>query len=935
MNVFIFFAYFCIKLVANGMKNKATLLLFPLILFPDVVNAQRDVTEFKDYTTTEGTYCSIAGHKRYDPDVYYTKNPDNTYTAHRLTVQPKSETIRVSQPYVYAMRPDRVTIGWKTFSPPEGVEILWGESEDALQWSSTDYHTAKLSDSYHWNHFTLTGLSADKVYYYRLKSNGVTSKTYRIRTTPLDGSEQTMRVLILGDHQRNIYSDYEWMLRMAERKLNEKYGERPIEDNVSFIMNMGDQVDQAALKQYEQIHRFKNRYVMSSLPIQTVVGNHDTYGDTDLNIYNGHYSAYRSVTYKGIDSGTAGYYAYQCGRVLWVCINSDDAGADQKMWIRRVVATADTDPSVDFIVSVQHRPLYAEMYSRDVSDWMLNEVMPILSSSPKHVMNCSGHHHLYARGQMANNPVYHIISGGGVGISEGGYEQLWGVTDVELCDHDHVQATIDQWTYQIVEFEPTTRTMTVESYSVGNKRMAQDNVLVDRFSRTLEATDKPERPSFSPLDKAVELPAVIAQKDAVEGLHSAQYQLSHTASFAKIQHERVITCENLYGVDERLLPLDKNKGMAVTSLPLAENVVPSGVYYLRARNRNHNLDYSEWSEPVQITISNASDKSVGIYLEKSQFAENDELAIHFFNAPSDGKARIAIYRNGVNPSAENMPFAFKYAREKEGVLNFRLTSNGRFYAVMLDGSGYKEISERVHFSVGEETPAMYVRKHVFDEGEPVVLQLNGVPAGKNDWVGIYAQGITPKNTTCPTWSYVGESTNAEIALNAPGTKNYKAPLPAGTYFVNYFLNDGYDELYDRHYFVIGKGCVLFANSTSIAQGESAAFLWEGVPNGVLCHLAKLNAQSGEWETVAELKEIGGIARVDNLSAGKHSLRIQLDGVPVSETCTIQVLPPSGVNAVNTSDSDAPKEIYTLSGQRVQGEDLTSGIYLINGRKVLK
>ena len=82
---------------------------------------------------------------------------------------------------------------------------------------------------------------------------------------------------------------------------------------------------------------------------------------------------------------------------------------------------------------------------------MLKDVMPILNASPKHMMNCAGHHHLYARGQMPNHPVYHIISGGGVGIAEGGYLQLWGVTDVESSAHDHEQATIQHRTYHNLE----------------------------------------------------------------------------------------------------------------------------------------------------------------------------------------------------------------------------------------------------------------------------------------------------------------------------------------------------------------------------------------------------------------------------------------------------------------------------------------------------
>ena len=102
---------------------------------------------------------------------------------------------------------------------------------------------------------------------------------------------------------------------------------------------------------------------------------------------------------------------------------------------------------------------------------MINEVMPILSASRKHILNCAGHHHLYARGQMTEWPVYHMITGGGVGTSAQDYEQLWGNTP-DNCNRDEVQKTIDQWTYQLIEFDPVTETMTVETYSIGNSRLA-------------------------------------------------------------------------------------------------------------------------------------------------------------------------------------------------------------------------------------------------------------------------------------------------------------------------------------------------------------------------------------------------------------------------------------------------------------------------------
>ncbi len=103
------------------------------------------------------------------------------------------------------------------------------------------------------------------------------------------------------------------------------------------------------------------------------------------------------------------------------------------------------DDSVDFIISVNHRPIQAEQYIGDISTWVRNEIIPILSETPKHVLNYGGHHHLYHRGQLTDYPLYHIINGAA------SWDQMWGMSSEQ--DYDDVQKTIDYWGYQILEFD--------------------------------------------------------------------------------------------------------------------------------------------------------------------------------------------------------------------------------------------------------------------------------------------------------------------------------------------------------------------------------------------------------------------------------------------------------------------------------------------------
>lgn len=567
-------------------------------------SAKHNITSFREILITKGDSVVLGNTVYTEPDIYYQPTSDNGMEAIRVSVAPAEKSAAITQPYLNINTPNSININWKTRCKPSNAIIRYGKSPSKLHaTSNATVSTILIPDSYCWNSVTLSDLRPDTEYYYQLINDDYNSKIYRFRTAPAPKAKQPVRILLIGDHQRNDRSDYEWLLNAAQQTVAKKYGKKQLNDGIHMLMNVGDQVDRGYIPLYETVHLYKSRSVSPTLPIMTVVGNHECKQDPELNIYNAHYSNYGNIEYHGIKSGTANYYAYQLGCVLFIAINSDQPTDEQKTWIRRIIDAASTDNSVDFIVSAQHRPLYAEQWTNDVSAWMLNEIMPILSSTPKHVLNYSGHHHLYARGQMTDQPVYHIISGGGVGTSAKGYEQLWGKTPDNL-DLKEVQKTLDHWTYQIIEFDPKKKLMTAECYSIGNSRLALDNELVDSFTRSLNSKSHIPLPGLSeyPIQSSDTL-FTFTQKGSVSGLHSAQYQISAYPDFHDTIINELITAENYYGVDSDFRPLDLNKDIDLTSFTFNYSILPEGNYYIRVRNRNKNLDWSEFSTPVSFTVS--------------------------------------------------------------------------------------------------------------------------------------------------------------------------------------------------------------------------------------------------------------------------------------------------------------------------------------------
>ncbi|UKK51672.1 glycosyl hydrolase 115 family protein [Prevotella sp. E13-17] len=750
----------CIPILGGGLAAKKV---------ADTPTEIRTIKTFREYKTKNGTSLTINNKAYSEPDIYYTENGDGTYDAIRLTVTPIEVPAEMTAPYLNQATDHSIQVCWKTKAINNNSIVKYGTDANHLD-KQVSSSARQIATSYYWYNAQIEGLSPNTVYYYQVICGEKSSEIHHFRTMPEPTSLKPFRILMIGDHQRNERSDYEWLIRMAARKAQQKWGKENLEDNVSMIMNVGDQVDSGSIRQYEFTHLYKSREVMSKLPIMTCVGNHELFKDPELKLYDGHYASYGNMDYQGIKSYTAFYYAYQAGPVLFIVLNTDGVSEQQKQWAKRVVEAADKDASVRFIISVQHRPLYAEQWASDTNPWMTNEIMPILSSSKKHVLNCAGHHHLYARGQMQEWPVYHMITGGGVGTSAQDYEQLWGKTP-DNRNRDEVQKTIDQWTYQLMEFNPSNDEVTIETYSIGNSRLALDNVLIDRFSRKLSQTDKPATPSLYLSSTEVTLPATIQQQATVEGLHSSEYQIARDAKFTDIVYQRTLLFEDYYDVDNTFMPKNVRNGQPVTTLELTKKDLPSGHFFMRCRNRSMNLDWSDYSESKVIDVSGST--APQLILDNPKYEPGATININYQNAPVGTQAWIGIYLKGQQPGPGTPSYAWQYTTNNNGTIQFNIKDVNDYYAVLFADNGYTEISPRVTFSVKNAIEGLTLAKGnvtiIVPEEECSQVKL-AVEALQRDFEKVL--GFRPEIA-----STAGQTSGVELLVANMSTKGVEQLLP--------------------------------------------------------------------------------------------------------------------------------------------------------------
>jgi len=723
-------------------------------------------------------------------------------------------------PYLQSPSPNSVWVNWKTDQTKDST-VVFGTNESSLENTAEGSYQA-LSSDYFYHSVNLTGLSPDTRYFYQVISDDITSEVHSFRTPPVNGENSGhIRILVMGDHQIRGDNRYLQLVSAAKRKLEEKFGS-PIENHINFILNVGDQVDVGTLDHYEHIHFAQSAPLSPYLPVMTTVGNHEYYEDAELANYRAHF-IYHEQSYAGIaPAPDERYYAHQQGRVLFIHLDSMQPDEGQEAWLRGIVAAADSDPTVDWIISAIHHPYQAEQYVGDISNKLRDTWMGILSSSIKHAINFSGHHHLYARGQTRNWPTYHVISGGAA------WNQYWGQS-TEI-DFDDVQKTITNWNWQLVDIDINARTMTVESYAEAHPLRFEDDgfdldsKLIDTFYRKLDG-GKPHTPALqNSITEAVSLPYTFVSSqfstDQQDALNSTQFQFAKDADFNTLIIDRIRDIENIYGDTGKPFyePIDTNADVDILSWEVPELGLPNGQYFVRVRHRDANLEWSDWSEALMFEITGSTDGQANLTLEKTLFEEGEPVSITYSGGIRTDKDWIGIYNVGQTPG-DVTATQWQYASALTGEMQFDGLEQGEYFAAFFKNNGYEEQAERVRFHVGLQV-TLSSEKANYTEDESIVISWQGSSVGDKDWLGIYSVGQSPGDVTAVRWQYAGENA---------GTATFDG-LPEGNYFATFMVNDGYDEIAPRVLFTVGEPVItLQADTTIIQTSQSITFEWSGMP----------------------------------------------------------------------------------------------------------
>jgi len=258
------------------------------------------------------------------------------------------------------------------------------------------------------NKVKMTGITKGTTYYYQYFLDGGWSGTFTYKAQNTDA----FSVLYVGDPQigasvgqtpteTNTFANtveyfarndaYNW-----NATLNNAVKANP---NLSFILSAGDQINQttvdSATKELEQqveYSGFLNPSTLRSLPIATVIGNHDA---SSIN-YKNHFNNPNSFT-EEVGASTAGNdYYFSYGNALFVCINTNNYNCQtHKDLIDKAISAY---PNAKWKVLMFHQDIYGSGADHSDSDGMIlrTQLTPIIDKAGFDIV-LQGHDHTYSR----------------------------------------------------------------------------------------------------------------------------------------------------------------------------------------------------------------------------------------------------------------------------------------------------------------------------------------------------------------------------------------------------------------------------------------------------------------------------------------------------------------------------------------------------------
>lgn len=277
------------------------------------------------------------------------------------------------------------------------AKVFTGAQEKIKQQNGIQYYANKV---------TVDNLKENTTYYYTYTVNGKESLPVRYRTH----SFSHFKVLLVGDPQigacaGQVSAEGDSMANLIAARNDSFNWNKTLQmavcnnPDLSFIISVGDQIDDTANgeNQEYQYAGFLNPTILRSIPLSTVIGNHDSKFDNYSNHFNNPNSfagAGSTYTLGRTAAGTDYYYSY--GNALFIVLDTNNYNCQTHENVIKKAIEANGDKKWRIVMF--HQDIYGSGYDHSDSDGIVlrTQLTPIFDKYHIDVV-LQGHDHTYSR----------------------------------------------------------------------------------------------------------------------------------------------------------------------------------------------------------------------------------------------------------------------------------------------------------------------------------------------------------------------------------------------------------------------------------------------------------------------------------------------------------------------------------------------------------
>ncbi|HBE81078.1 MAG TPA: serine/threonine protein phosphatase [Firmicutes bacterium] len=273
---------------------------------------------------------------------------------------------------------------------------------------------------YYSSKVTVTGLAENTTYYYQYENDGIWSTPVSYRTKNFT----SFKLIFVGDPQigasvGRIPSDGKDPQTAEIAARNDAYNWNATlhtalnaHHDISFILSAGDQINysnnDATPQQEIEYSGFLSPGVLKSMPIATVIGNHDSLTTN----YQNHFNNPNPFTEETSPTAAGNGYYYSYGSALFIFINTNNYNcADHEVLIKKAIAA---NPNAKWRILAFHQDIYGSGKDHSDSDGIAlrTQLTPIIDKYHIDVV-LQGHDHSYARTyQLSGDSKPHTLYSG-------------------------------------------------------------------------------------------------------------------------------------------------------------------------------------------------------------------------------------------------------------------------------------------------------------------------------------------------------------------------------------------------------------------------------------------------------------------------------------------------------------------------------------------